>query len=664
MRAVFTANAKKFGGQPPASSIVSDDQDVAAKVLPDYKGSEFLNSVESSLFGEFTNGQSKNLPAIRVKKQDWVELICFKPLADNEQMHQQAVLSCEKNWVDECLAHSMQLLNCQDMKAVNGVLEGLSQIHSTRVQSGEITSEALRLEELNRERFFTEDEREFLNLFKQCFKPKAAFDSRQPSVELEKRSLEVVPHHLVFAKNLLSCLRGRDSKIKLLHTLNCFRSVQRRLTLDLREMGTRDRVMGDAEFVRPKENEKPKQRKPGETTPPRPSKIKELLDAENLPPEEVDFQDHLVDLNKFRFNKRMHNQLGSTCPVAPRFHAAFGQPMERQELSFEYEMSSTADFKKQESKKLLGRADFICKHQQSGLWLVKDDFGVHVLYDAAFVDMRSLETEMLKLGSFFINKLEPVVDTDIRNIYPSADRLAIVEQLVECEAVFQEAKLKYILTLLECYEHTSDVVEQQRLIQSIVDEMAKRPRINLNGTHFRDSYMGEVQVLKQKTRLLREVMRMLIKAEFKQNNSVREYLELTYRLLHEGMENKWTYERPEKLEEELNKREMVQTGVPGSRDAKAELRVDKEGNPIPRTKEEKQELQREVQGQAKTIFKTKFGDPKEFANQLGMPFSSLQMLMKDHHERDPLVNTTIHEHVSFIKIQEGYPQFIYKCTQL
>jgi len=40
------------------------------------------------------------------------------------------------------------------------------------------------------------------------------------------------------------------------------------------------------------------------------------------------------------------------------------------------------------------------------------------------------------------------------------------------------------------------------------------------------------------------------------------------------------------------------------------------------------------------------------------------MLMKDHHERDTLISTTIHEHVSFIKIQEGYPQFMYKCTQM
>ena len=52
-------------------------------------------------------------------------------------------------------------------------------------------------------------------------------------------------------------------------------------------------------------------------------------------------------------------------------------------------------------------------------------------------------------------------------------------------------------------------------------------------------------------------------------------------------------------------------------------------------------------------------DPKQFAEMLGMPYSSLLMLMKEHHERDPIVKTSIHEHVSFIKVQEGYPIFFF-----
>jgi len=37
------------------------------------------------------------------------------------------------------------------------------------------------------------------------------------------------------------------------------------------------------------------------------------------------------------------------------------------------------------------------------------------------------------------------------------------------------------------------------------------------------------------------------------------------------------------------------------------------------------------------VTSSKFSDPKEFAAYLGIPFSSLQMLMKDHKERDPMV---------------------------
>ena len=38
---------------------------------------------------------------------------------------------------------------------------------------------------------------------------------------------------------------SRDAKTKLLYSLNYFRSIQKRLMLDLREFGTRERVLGD-----------------------------------------------------------------------------------------------------------------------------------------------------------------------------------------------------------------------------------------------------------------------------------------------------------------------------------------------------------------------------------------------------------------------------------
>lgn len=43
-----------------------------------------------------------------------------------------------------------------------------------------------------------------------------------------------------------------------------------------------------------------------------------------------------------------------------------------------------------------------------------------------------------------------------------------------------------------------------------------------------------------------------------------------------------------------------------------------------------------------------------------IPYKNLETILKDHHERDQLVGVTIHEHVSFSKMNEGYPQFMYK----
>ena len=82
--------------------------------------------------------------------------------------------------------------------------------------------------------------------------------------------------------------------------------------------------------------------------------------------------------------------------------------------------------------------DRLYKHTESGLNLVKDDFGIHVLYNAAFADMRAMEIEILKICSFYINKAEPLLDNDLRNCYPSVDRLKILDEALHYENLFQE----------------------------------------------------------------------------------------------------------------------------------------------------------------------------------------------------------------------------------
>ena len=106
--------------------------------------------------------------------------------------------------------------------------------------------------------------------------------------------------------------------------------------------------------------------------------------------------------------------------------------------------------------------------------------------------------------------------------------------------------------------------------------MARRPRLNLMGTHFKDSYIADIECLKEKTKILRDVINLLKKDEQKINNSTREYIEKAYRLLNEHIVKKFNYVPPEELENEINKREINQIGEGGTRNLKNDKLLDSE----------------------------------------------------------------------------------------
>ena len=80
--------------------------------------------------------------------------------------------------------------------------------------------------------------------------------------------------------------------------------------------------------------------------------------------------------------------------------------------------------------------------------------------------------------------------------------------------------------------------------------MAKRPRINLAANHFEDSYLSEIKLLDTHSKLVKEFIKMQIQNETKQNNEIREYLEKTYRLIYEQIDNKWQYYESKDVKDE------------------------------------------------------------------------------------------------------------------
>ena len=160
--------------------------------------------------------------------------------------------------MDECAACMMEILNINDASNVYGTLEALSQIQYDKLRHGVVKTDFLRLDQADTDSFFTEDQKAFLSIFKKSLLTKTELGLKAEPIDTEevpKNSLFDANQQLLFAHYLLQCISARDSKNQLLYTLNAFRSIQKRITLELRELGSRDRVVSDCQIVKPLEKQ-------------------------------------------------------------------------------------------------------------------------------------------------------------------------------------------------------------------------------------------------------------------------------------------------------------------------------------------------------------------------------------------------------------------------
>ena len=113
-------------------------------------------------------------------------------------------------------------------------------------------------------------------------------------------------------------------------------------------MGTRDRVLGDAQLVRPMEQRSESPVSDGDETDK--SELLQQNPGGDGSQDEGDRNDpqkhHLLDINQYRFNGKLQNYLHSTCPIVPKFYSTFGQPIERQEISQEVDRGRDTDAEK------------------------------------------------------------------------------------------------------------------------------------------------------------------------------------------------------------------------------------------------------------------------------------------------------------------------------
>ena len=84
--------------------------------------------------------------------------------------------------------------------------------------------------------------------------------------------------------------------------------------------------------------------------------------------------------------------------------------------------------------------------------------GIYVLYDCALQDMKSLEDELIRIGSYYIQRSELLLSSDTKPM-PSRDRQELVSDLTNKELEFQFAKVRLVQLYLECYEHITDPLD-------------------------------------------------------------------------------------------------------------------------------------------------------------------------------------------------------------
>jgi len=99
---------------------------------------------------------------------------------------------------------------------------------------------------------------------------------------------------------------------------------------------------------------------------------------------------------------------------------------------------------------------------------------------------------------------------------------------------------------------------------------------------------------------------------------VRECLEKSYRLIYEQLENKWQYFESSEVQDEKDRRKLTKLGVQNNVDA---------------------HIAKKLEYARPGMFNAKHPQVQvaQFAEMLGVPVSNLHMLLKEHHERDPLV---------------------------
>lgn len=155
--------------------------------------------------------------------------------------------------------------------------------------------------------------------------------------------------------------------------------------------------------------------------------------------------------------------------------------------------------------------------------VIRDATGLMIMYDAALNDLEARELELLKIGTYFVQKS----DYTTRDI--NADRVLILEDLYESEAWFQDAKRKLIDSYMEAYDNSCSHQEQLKIAQTILNLIAQKPLVDLQKKYFSEIYAAEIINLELQHTLTKDII-------FTQMSDEKTYLKNIYKSFNHNKE--------------------------------------------------------------------------------------------------------------------------------
>ena len=160
------------------------------------------------------------------------------------------------------------------------------------------------------------------------------------------------------------------------------------------------------------------------------------------------------------------------------------------------------DFSISQKSKLHDRCDLITEINEEVY--VKDGNGEFIVYDCVLEDYKDLTKELMKLGTFYINKYSECKNYDFSDI----DVNTLASELLELEYEFQQAKFKLITTLMHFYNNYAEKEIQLKLSYRILKLLHYRPRLWLRNSYFYESYKSCISILESQHNLLTAIIQV------------------------------------------------------------------------------------------------------------------------------------------------------------